>query len=113
MGVLLDEAVAGVGLAAVWAADGKAGDGGDVAGGVDLAHAVVERVGEELVAVGVEDDVGRSVEGDGGCGAEVAAEPCTACACVTGAVMDQGESLTEGERRQNRQKGEEIPVQNC
>ena len=48
------------------AADGEADDGGHVAGGVDLADTVVESVGDELIAVRVEDDIGGIAEVDCG-----------------------------------------------
>ena len=47
-----------------------AGDGGDVAGGVDLADDVVRGFGEVEVAGGVEDDGGGEDEGDGESGDE-------------------------------------------
>src|SRR5437867_3338931 len=45
-----------------------AGDGGDVAGGVDLADDVASGLGEVEVPGGVKDDRGGKDEGDGECG---------------------------------------------
>ena len=83
--------------------DAQSGDGGDMACGVHLAHAVVLRVGDVEIAKRVEGDVGGDVQG-GGCGhAGVPIESARACAVAgeaRGCIQQRGKLAARAQRGQ-------------
>ena len=93
--------VAGVALSA----DGQPCHRADVANRINLAHAVVQRVGDELVAVGIEHNIRRIIKVHRRSRAKVGIKASRCTAGVAGTALHHGNGLGERGRRGN-QEGE-------